>query len=342
MGATIRDVARLAGVSASTVSRVINNKGVISEETQSKIYAAMEQLEYVPNDIARSFASGATHAIAIAVNVEDTRAYANTFFNNMVFGVETAAHQHNYNLIITNGAEAHGGISALDKLIKGKKIDGIVLPVSMADPRLLESLDNLGFPFVILGRPRNAAACTSWVDINNTQAGAAATKHLLSKGYRRIAFLSDGEGELFNQDRIAGYQQELERSGFSLDPSIIVHGDGSLASGTESMGQLLQQNASPDAVICSNDRLALAALRAARKAGLNIPNDFGVLSFDNTAVTELAELPISCIDVDTFELGNQAAINLINQIEGNNGSMKQTLLTTTVIERDSTARERKE
>lgn len=338
MTATIRDVARRAGVSPSTVSRVLNKKNVISEETQAKIYEAMRELEYVPNDIARSFASGAAHAIAIAVDVENSRDYANNFFNNMVFGIETAAHQHDYNVIITSGAAQYRGLSALDRLIKGKKVDGIVLPVSMANVNLIRSLNSLNFPFVVLGRVENSADSASWVDINNTQAGAVATRHLLNKGYRRIAFLSDGAGQTFNQDRIVGYRQELKENGIAVDTSLVVHEDGSLRSGALRMEALMGMQAPPDAVICSNDRLALAALRVARASGLNVPDDFGVLSFDNTAVAELAEVPITCIDVDTFELGNQAALHLINQITGQSGGVRQTLLTTTIIERETTKR----
>ena len=101
MSITIRDVAKLAGVSPSTVSRVLNKTAPISEETAGRIYRAMEELRYVPNDIARSFASGSARAIALAINVSDARAYANSFFNSTVYGIETAAHQNGYNLIIT-------------------------------------------------------------------------------------------------------------------------------------------------------------------------------------------------------------------------------------------------
>lgn len=122
MAATIKDVARLAGVSPSTVSRVLNQKGVISDETKQKIVSAMEQLKYVPNDIARSFANGSAHAISLVIDISDGTAYANNFFNNTVFGIETAAHRNDYNLIITNGAAAFGGISSVERLIAGKRL----------------------------------------------------------------------------------------------------------------------------------------------------------------------------------------------------------------------------
>ena len=173
MSATIRDVAKLAGVSASTVSRVINKSAPISGETTERIYRAMEELKYVPNDIARSFASGSARAIAIAVNVSDTRSYANRFFNNTVFGIETAAHRKGYNFIITSANDERGGMGSLEKLILSKKIDGLVLPVSLLQSSIVKLVEEMSFPFVVLGRVKNAGSRLSWVDISNEQAGAA-------------------------------------------------------------------------------------------------------------------------------------------------------------------------
>ena len=268
MAATIKDVARLAGVSPSTVSRVLNQKGVISDETKQKIASAMEQLKYVPNDIARSFANGSTHAISLVIDISDGTAYANNFFNNTVFGIETAAHQNDYNLIITNGAAAFGGISSVERLIAGKKVDGVVLPISLVTGELLRRIEDLSVPCVILGRSEEVGAEANWVDINNVQAGRRAVKLLLERGYKKIAFLSDGDGEVFNQDRIAGYRRELAAHHLSVPDGFILHGLPTVESGMDCVRALLQGDDAPDAVICSDDRLALGALRAAHQLGL--------------------------------------------------------------------------
>lgn len=212
MSATIRDVAKLAGVSASTVSRVINKSAPISEETAGRIYRAMEELKYVPNDIARSFASGSAHAIAIAINVSDTRSYANRFFNNTVFGIETAAHRTGYNFIITGANDGRGGIGSLERLILSKKIDGLVLPVSLLQNSIVKLVEELSFPFVVLGRVKSAGGWIGWVDIANEQAGANVVRYLLGKGYRRIGFLTRGDTKLFTCDRLNGYRTELARA----------------------------------------------------------------------------------------------------------------------------------
>lgn len=338
MAVTIRDVARLAGVSPSTVSRVLNQKGVISDETKQRILDAMEELQYVPNDFARSFAIGSPQAIALVIDIADPGAYSNHFFNNTVFGIETVAHRNDYTLMITNASQPFGGISAVEKLMLGKKIDGIVLPSSIVTEQLLQKVAALQFPCVILGHLEEVNTEINWVDINNTQAAAKAVKHLLEKGYKDIAFLSDGDIEVFNRDRVAGYCRELAANGLSVHQSRILHGEPSVESGMHCMQTLLESTAVPDAVICSDDRLALGALRAARMKGLRIPEDIGIISFDNTPVTELAEISITSIHVDTYELGVQAADILIRQIEKPDCSIRQMLLSTKIIERSSTKR----
>lgn len=338
MSATIKDVAKAAGVSPSTVSRVLNKTAPISEATRNRIYEAMEELKYVPNDIARSFASGSAKAIAIAINVADAQAYSNSFFNNTVFGIETAAHKNGYNLIVTGTNDERSGMSSIEKLIMSKKIDGLVLPVSMLEPSMLKLITDNGFPCVILGRLRTDCSHISWVDIANAQAGAAAAEHLLSRGYKKIAFLSCGEKELFNQDRLEGYCAALRAMGIEPEPEYIIHTASSLENGKRCIEDLLRCDNAPDAVICGDDKLALAALRTAKAAGLRVPEDFGVLCFDNTEVTELAEPDITAVDVDTFELGRLAAENLLHLIERPDSGAKQSRLTTKVIERQSTAK----
>ena len=195
---------------------------------------------------------------------------------------------------------------------------------------------------MILGRSEEVGAEANWVDINNVQAGRRAVRLLLERGYKKIAFLSDGDGEVFNQDRIAGYRRELAAHHLSVPDGFILHGLPTVGSGMDCVRALLQGDDAPDAVICSDDRLALGALRAAHQLGLRVPEQFGIISCDNTPLTELAETPITSVDVDTFALGVQAAQILIEQIEDPQTSLRQILLSTKLIERASTMRETRE
>ena len=296
MAATIKDVARLAGVSPSTVSRVLNQKGVISEETKQKIASAMEQLKYVPNDIARSFANGSAHAISLVIDISDGTAYANNFFNNTVFGIETAAHQNDYNLIITNGAAAFGGISSIERLIAGKKVDGVVLPISLVTDELLRRIEDLSVPCVILGRSEEVGAEANWVDINNVQAGRRAVRLLLERGYKKIAFLSDGD-QRFNRDRIAGYRRAAcRKSSARSDGGILLPARRPSRSGMDCVRAFFgRQRRAPDAVILQRRPVGAKRIAAARQLGLRVPEQFGIISCDNTPPTELAETPITSV-----------------------------------------------
>ena len=338
MAVTIRDVAKKAGVSVSTVSRVINNKGVISDETRDHILKIMHELNYFPNFTARSFANGNTMAIALIIDVADARAYSNAFFNKSVFGIETAAHLNGYNLIITSDHMHSDSFSSAEKLVFEKKVDGIILPTSLVKRNFITRLRELNFPFVILGEPALFAAETNWADINNVQGGELAATHLASKGYHRIAFLSTGENEMFNRNRITGFRRGADQCGLTVHNGHISHCVASVAEGYVRTRELLLLDVPPDSVICSDYLLAFGALRAARDSGLRVPQDFGIVSFDDSPVAELAEPSITTVDIDTFNLGEQAAALLIQAIGKKDGTGRQTLISTRIIERQSTGR----
>jgi len=336
MSVTIKDVAKEAGVSPSTVSRVINKKGMISEETRDNILRIMKEMNYFPNSTARSFVNGSTEAIALIVDVVDVRAYSNNFFNNSVFGIETVAHTSGYNLIITNGRVNTDNISSAEKLVFGKKVDGIILPASMVKRSFIDKLKEIKFPYVILGEPAQQLSDSSWVDINNIQGGESAAEHLLSKGYEKIAFLSSGENDVFNKNRITGYCRGLANRGVPVNQDYIRHCIPNADHGMKAMEELFQQQNKPNAVICSDYNLASGALRAAKKSGFCVPRDFGVVSFDNSPVAELSEPPFTTVDIDTFDLGEQAAKILIQSIQDKEMPCRQILISTKIIAREST------
>lgn len=200
----------------------------------------------------------------------------------------------------------------------------------------MKLVEEMSFPFVVLGRVKNAGSRLSWVDISNEQAGAASVRYLLGKGYRRIGFLTRGDKELFTRDRLDGYRAELARAGLTPDPVYRVSPAAAFDETKLYLKTLFTSAAAPDAVICCDDKMALAALRGARELGIRVPEGLGILCFDNTEVTEMAELPISAVDVDTFELGRIAAETLFRQMEKPDFGASRSQITTKVIERGST------
>ena len=258
MSATIRDVAKLAGVSAS--ADIARHQQIRADLENDRAHLPRDgELKYVPNDIARSFASGSARAIAIAVNVSDTRSYANRFFNNTVFGIETAAHRKGYNLIITSANDERGGMGSLEKLILSKKIDGLVLPVSLLQSSIVKLVDEMSFPFVVLGRVKNAGSRLSWVDISNEQAGAASCGIFLARATGASAFSARDKEHCARPSRRLP-RGAHPRASLTPDPVYRVSPAAAFDETKLYLKTLFTSAAAPDAVICCDDKMALAAL----------------------------------------------------------------------------------
>lgn len=327
--ATIHDVAKIAGVNSSTVSRVINGKIKVLEETREKIYAAMKQLDYHPNSAARSLANGRSNAIGIAVDVSDEDAFSNIFFNNSLFAIERIAQEKGYNLILTNVAMQTG--NSIEKLILEQKVDGLIIPPSVIDPSLINIIDE--FPCVVLGQPKKNYSSLNWVDIDNVQGSKIAVKHLYKQGYSRIAYMCSKKYTSFSKHRVKGYKQALE----NLQPHVYTT-DGTLAHTKQQAESVLLSKDHPDAFICNDNITAFGVLKALKEAGLNCPNDVGIVAFDNYPLSEFTEPQLTSIDIDTSILGQQAAELLFKHIEYQNPN-QHIILESTLIERESSKRQ---
>ncbi len=337
MAITIRDIAKKVGVSPSTVSRVMNGKGVISEETCQKINLAVEELHYYPNSLARNFANNSTYAIGLVINAQDEKAFSNAFFTRSVFAIEKVAQNNGYNLIITNDHEEGRIKSSIDKLVFEKRVDGIILPSAILNAKLIQKLQSQDFPFVVLGQPGIARKACCWVDVDNTQGAELAVQHLLEQGYRKIAFITDNRKAVFVQNRLNGYRNGLAAAGIPIEENDILECSKEDDDCLARISALLQSDVPPDAFVCCDNILAFYVMRAAGSLGLKIPEEIGVLSFDNFPIAEYTEPSLTVIDVDTFHLGELAAAILIRKIERDNSVCQQTLISTRLIKRQSTS-----
>lgn len=335
MAVTIHDIARRVGVNSSTVSRVLNGKSAISEETREKIYAAMKEMDYHPNSVARSLANGSSGAIGLAIDAHDTQSFANMFFHRSMFAIEKVAQTNGFNLIISSNLEEKGKSSPIEKLILERKVDGLILPPSTVTPKLITKMAKLDFPFVILGEPNQPLPEVSWVDVNNAQGGEAAVLHLFMQGYQKIAYLGGNESQRFVRNRIKGYRRGLEAKGISQ--SLVIQTDGSAQDSQEQAERLMMSSGMPDAFLCNDNAAAYGLLKAARVLGLHIPRDIGVVTFDNYPLAEFTDPQLTAVDIDTALLGEQGALLLIQRI-GKHTLNQQILLSTTLMQRESTKR----
>ena len=335
MTVTIRDIAKKAGVSPSTVSRVINGKSVISNETRNKIFAVMEELDFHPNSLARNLANGSSRALALVINAEDKKSFSNQYFTHSVFGIEQIAQTNGYNLIITHNQSK--GMTPIEQLIYEKKADGIILPPSLITISLLKKLLNQKFPFVVLGEPPFMRNEVNWVDINNAQGSESAVNHLLEKGYRSIVFVGENQQQIFTKNRIAGFRDALGKQGIEPRQDFIIESDGTQEAAYRIAVSFLQKTSPPDAFLCSDNTIAFGILKAVKSLERAIPQEIGIVTFDNYPLAQYTEPSLTSIDVDTYLLGEHAAFVLLKTIE-NETNIQHILVGTKLFQRESTDR----
>lgn len=338
--ASIKVVAKAAGVSVATVSRIINNSSLISGETRERVLKVMKELNYVPNSMAQGLSNQQAFTVTLLVNIEDTKSFSNPFFYEMMHGIETVVYKRGLCLIIANSQTSSNKDDMLKSLINGKRTQGVILPSSLMNPQLVNVLKKMKFPFVTIGEPAGIKEPIDWIDINNSQGARQAVEHLLAQGYKRIAFISGSQNEVFNRNRLSGYKSALAQNGLEFNQDFIQEGNSSKNDGFESMQRLLQLPRRPDAVICSDNVLSMGAMKAIKDVNLLIPKDIGVLSFDNFPIAELLEPPLTTVDIDVFELGVQAANILFKLIDNPSARQQQSLISTCIQARESTMRKK--
>lgn len=336
--ASIKEVAKAAGVSTATVSRIINNNPSISPETREKTLRVMKELNYVPNSMARGLSNQKAYAVALLVDIEDTKAFGNPFFYEVMHGIETIVYGKGFCLIIANQQTSLKKDNMLEWLIHGKRAQGAILPSSILTAQTVRELKKLKFPFVVIGEPYSASELIDWVDINNGQGGRQAVEHLLAQGYERIAFIGGSRRETFNRNRMEGYASALREGGREAPADYIREGGGTKDDGERMMRELLVLSPRPDAVICGDNILSVGAMKAIRAARLTIPGDVGLVSFDNYPIAELVEPALTTVDIDVFEMGVQAANMLFKLIENPAARQQQSLISTCIQVRGSTLR----
>lgn len=325
------DVAKLAGVSRTTVSFVLNDvPGVkITEETRQRVFDAARQLNYYPTAAARSLASGKTHRIGLILGEGRDRLAADAFLPTFLQGVTASVHRRGYFLMLQL-AEDVPSHEAYVRLIREQQVDGLILSGPRSDDPLLNQLAEEHYPLILHGRLEDFdLPC---VDIDNHAGAYQAVNHLIGLGHKRIGFISNAP--LFysgTQDRFAGYQHALEEHDLPLDPELVCSAAFLPESGRAAMEQLLSLPERPTAVFAASDVVALGALSAIHAAGLRIPEDMAVVGFDDIFLAAHAHPPLTTVRVPAYGLGWTAAEILITLIEGDEDVSSVSLETELVI-----------
>jgi len=325
---TIRDVARLAGVSHQTVSRVINKSDDVTAETRDRVDSAIVELGYRPSAIARSMARGETHTLAcISPNLTDYT------FASIIEGAEREARGQGYFLLSSSAESATGFEALVEELVGHGRVDGLLIINPYADDR--HRLIPGAFPLVFVGAHARGEPISS-VCLDDEAAARAATRHLLDSGCRRIALITGPLAEDCSVDRRTGFLQALEAAGLAFDHGLEVEGDWSATSGREALLGLARQRMLPDAVFAQNDRMALGVLHAARDLGLRVPEQLAVIGVDDMPLATHFDPPLTTMRQDMPDIGRQAARLLIEIIRNPEAPMLDVKLPAELVIRQST------
>lgn len=330
MQVTIKDVAKLAEVAPSTVSRVIANSPKISDATKQKVYAAMKELNYQPNAIARSLANKSTKTLGLILPNTDENLFSNPFFIQAMKGISIYTQKKQYHIMYTHSSNEDDSLNIIKNYIHSKWVDGIILLTTYENDKCIEYLKKVSHPFVVIGRPENAQN-TLWVDNDNFQAMYSVVNHIIKKGNKHVCFIGGPHHFNVTKDRLDGYKRALEIHGIDVDESMILETkDFSESCGHEVMKDLLSKK-TPTAVVTTDDLIAFGALRAIKEISDEAIN---VVGFNNTPLAEYQSPPLSSVDINAEKLGYYAAKLLVNRLEKVDNLVNHYIIETKLVERD--------
>lgn len=333
MNVTIKDVARRANVAPSTVSRVIADNPRISKETKDRVWKVMEELGYYPNAIARSLASKMTYTIGLIMPRSAEDAFSNPFFPEVMRGISVVAHNEKYDLLISTSGNEEEEKDAVINMVKGRKVDGIVLLCSRTTDKLIPWLRKERFPFTVIGKPLDSKD-VCWVDNDNIGASRLATNYLIKHGHRKIAFISGSLEFVVSLDRLDGYKLALEENHIPFDRDLAQQDEFSEDGGYNAMMRILKHK-KPTAVVVTDDIMSFGVIRAAIDSGFKVPQDISLIGFNNIPLSEFANPPLTTIDISTFELGVKSAELLIHNLKNKDAKANHIIVPVKLIERKS-------
>ena len=335
MAVTIKDVAALAGVSPSTVSRTCKNNPSISEETKERVRKAMAELGYEPNFQASNLASQNSRTIGIILPASAKEVYENSFYLEAIQGISHYCNGRQYMTTIVTGQDEAEILDAVRSMSRSGKVDGFIILYSKKDDPVIDYLFNEGLLYILIGKATQYTNQTIYIDNDNLLAGGEAAEYLYQLGHRRIAYLGSDSSLMFSADRKAGYQLALASHQLPVRPEYCVEVKNVSENNEEAIRGLLMQKDRPTAILVSDDILAVSLERVRLGNHLAIPEDLLIISFNNSLFARLTSPQLTSIDIGAGQLGSEAASQIINHIENPNLLATKIIVPHHLIERDS-------
>ncbi len=330
---TIKDIAKKAGVSVTTVSRVINNYTDVSEKTKEKVISIMKAENYQPSAVARSLSTNKSYSVGVFFTDHLNTGLRHPFFREVIYGLEKTFSENGYDLIFFAHAKWGSSYSYTEKC-KNRHVDGTVL---MGMPRTDPNLDNLinsNIPttFVDLDIVGKNA---SYVISDNVQGASIAVEYFHQLGHKRIGMIMGQSITRPAQDRLIGFQKSIRKVGLEYRSDWIIDGEFSEEGGYESMKGILALDRKPTGIFCQSDEMAIGAMRAIEEAGYKVPDDFSIIGFDDIEISRYVRPTLTTVQQDKFSLGQKAAELLLQMINSPEMNHSPIFLPTKLVVRES-------
>jgi len=331
MRPSIKDIARLAGVSTATVSRVLNDSPNVSPKTREKVLQIIRKLNYVPSHTARSLRRERTFSIGLIVPHSADYIFSFPYLNLFIKGLSRGAREKKYHIIFST--EDENIMELYEEFVRKRVVDGmVVVDVSDGDPRIA-LLNSLKLPFVVVGRPSGVNDYI-YVDTANEEGAYEAVKHLLKLGHRRIHFVNGPSHLSVSRQRLKGYLKALEEAGVALDTRFLHQGDFMEETGYTIVKELLNRGDKPDAVFFASDTMAIGGMKAFEESGIQVGVDVSVVGFDDVPAASMVKPSLTTVSQPICDVGYNVARLLIGMIEGED--VQSVVLPTRLVVREST------
>ena len=329
---TLEKVAELAGVSRSTVSRVVNDQTGVREDVRRRVWQVIEETGYRPNIAARALASNRSGIISLVVPHAFSRLFADPYFPRLTQGITLACNDRDLSLTLFLFHNEEEEAKLTRRIANASLFDGVIMASSSFDDPLIPHLIKNEVPLVIIGR-QDRYPEASFVDVDNVNGGYVATSHLLRLGYLRIAHITGPPTMVAGEDRLAGYRMALGDRGQEYQQDLVAEGDFTEAGGYVAMKRLL--SARPEAVFAASDKLALGAWRAIREAGLQVPHDIALVGFDDLQPPGTGRSQLTTIRQPVVRMGREAVNVLLDVIENGPTPQRRVIFDTELVIRES-------
>ncbi len=328
MRVSIKDIAKAAGVSHSTVSRALSNNPLVAEATRGRIQKIARDLAYTPNAIARGLVTQHTRTVGVIVT-----ALTDPFAGEIFRGIEEVAADNDYRLFLgTSHADPVHEVN-LVKGLREWRVDGVIVASSRVGSLYMPLLKEIGVPIVLINNQHGGPFIQS-VGVDNVASACIATRHLIEQGHRVIGYMKGPPEHASSDDRLLGYRRALAQAHIPFDPSLVQSGNGRVDGGVQALG-FLSRSPVPTAIFCYNDMTAIGALRALKARGLRVPQDISLVGFDDIEFASYVDPPLTTICQPKDEMGRLAMQMVIDLLHGK--TITDVLMPGELVVRESTS-----